>query len=84
MDWSQATAASLYGVRQPPAGDRPAGDVLPLTSNMAGDKAMVPWHPHSPWFWLAAVAGATLLGIAGAEFGVRVGPARAGAALGKA
>lgn len=86
MDYSQMTASGLFGLS--PGGMSPAsagggGDVLPPVSHMAGDRGVVPWHPDSPSFWLIAVGTLTLVGVLGASFNLRAGPARAGASVGK-
>lgn len=60
-----------------------AGETLPRTSHMVGDRGAVPWSPDSPQFWAVGLLAATLLGIVGASVSFRAGPARAGASLGK-
>ncbi|MDB4872792.1 MAG: hypothetical protein JWP34_4560 [Massilia sp.] len=61
----------------------PAGEALPASSHTGGDRGALPWHPDSPAFWLALLGGATLLGIFGASFGVRAGPAKGSVSVGK-
>lgn len=64
--------------------DSPAGEALPSSSNTGGDKGALPWHPDSPAFWVALLAGATVLGVFGASFNVRAGKGRAGVHVGTA
>lgn len=77
----QFSAASLLGL-SPANQSRAAGMALPLSTHVGGDKASLPWHPDSPMFWLAVIAGATVVGLAGASVRLRVGKGRAGAQLG--
>jgi len=85
MDFEQLNPFELYGIN--PGGKSAAasgggGDVLPTTSAMSGDHAMVPWHPDSPAFWLVILGGATLIGIIGASFDVRAGRRHASVKIG--
>lgn len=66
------------------AGASPAGETLPSTSHSSLDSGALPWHPDSPAFWVALIGGATLLGVFGASFRVRVAKGSAGANIGKA
>lgn len=59
-----------------------AGQALPPVAASGGDSASIPWHPDSPQFWLVVIAGATVLGLAGASVRVRAFKTRAGAELG--
>lgn len=65
-------------------GASPAGEALPGSSHSGLDKGALPWHPDSPAFWLALIGGATLLGVFGASFRVRVAKGSAGANIGTA
>jgi hypothetical protein len=83
--WNQVTGPKMLGmspangaVLQTPT----AGASLPSSTVTGGDNAMLPWSPDSPTFWLVLIAGATVFGIAGASFRVRVGKGHAGANLG--
>ena len=84
LDWynQRMTPAALLGI-SPAAGTKAAGQGLPPTSVTGGDKAFVPWHPDSPVFWLAAIAGLTVLGITGASVHVRAFKRRASVELGE-
>lgn len=80
--WNQRmTPASLFGL-SPGAPSKAAGQALPPTSVMGGDRAFVPWHPDSPVFWLLLITGATVLGITGASVKVRAFKGRGSANLG--
>lgn len=80
--WNQRmTPASLLGL-SPAGGSKAAGQALPPTSVAGGDNAYVPWHPDSPIFWLAALAGLTVLGITGASVKLRAFKGRAGLNIG--
>lgn len=83
-DWynQRMTPAALLGL-SPGAGSKAAGQSLPPTSHAGGDMAMVPWHPDSPFFWLAAIGGLTVLGITGASVHVRAFKKRASVELGE-
>jgi hypothetical protein len=61
----------------------PAGEALPASSHTGGDRGALPWHPDSPAFWLALIGGATLLGVFGASFNVRVASGKAGVNVGE-
>lgn len=65
------------------SGPSAAGAGLPASSGASNDGGSKPWHPDSPLFWLAVIAGASLAGIVGASVNLHAGPARAGAAIGK-
>lgn len=85
MDFNQLTPYELFGIN--PGGRTAAssgggGDVLPPTSSMTGDNAMVPWHPDSAAFWLLILGAATLVGIIGASFDVRAGKRHASIKVG--
>ena len=85
MQTYQAFSASAFGINPGKATPGAAGaGVPPTTSGAAGnDKGMLPWHPDSPTFWLALLAGATVLGIFGAEVAGRVGKGTAKVQVGK-
>lgn len=83
QQWNNLTPSRLLGINMA-NGSRAAGSSLPPVSAPYGDKGAVWWHPDSPTFWLAAIAGATVLGLAGVEVRGRAGPLRAAAAAGKA
>jgi len=77
------STAADYGINPGGAGGA-AGASLPATSAGASPMdQLMPWHPHSASFWLALVAGATVLGIFGAEVGARVGRGTAKVEVGK-
>jgi hypothetical protein len=78
---SQLTPSALLGL-SPGVQTKAAGAGLPPVSAAGGDSAHVPWHPDSPQFWLVVIAGATVLGLAGASVRVRAFKGRAGASLG--
>jgi len=83
QSFSALTPAALLGLS--PAVQTPAaGETLPRTSNVMGDRGGVPWSPDSHGFWLIAIGAATLMGIFGASFNIRAGKGRAGINLGKA
>lgn len=78
-----ASPWALYGVMPPigivhdsgaPGIERAAGP------SRLDDVSM--FHPHSPMFWFGVIAAATF-GLVAVSSTVRVGPFRAGAALGK-
>lgn len=81
VDFSQMTAANLYGLN--PGGQSGAPASTPIVSHAAGDNGAVPWHPDSHAFWLIGIGVLTAVGILGASFNVRAGHARAGASIGK-
>lgn len=66
-----------------PTGSSAAGAGLPVTTTTSADHGAKPWHPDSPLFWLAVVAGASLAGIVGASVNLHAGPAKARASVGK-
>ena len=69
--WNQVmTPQNLLGLN-PGTGSKAAGSSLPPTSVAGGDNAYVPWSPDSPMFWFVVIAGATVIGIAGASVKVR-------------
>lgn len=83
MDYHGYSAAA-YGLSPANVVPGAAGASTPATTGGSpGDHGLLPWHPDSPTFWLALVAGATLLGWVGAEFGARVGPAKGDVKVGK-
>jgi hypothetical protein len=69
--WNQ-TAASLLGM-SPANQSRAAGEALRGSTAGAGDAPTVWWSPMSPTFWVVALAGATVFGMAGADARVRIG-----------
>lgn len=69
--WSQS-AANLLGM-SPANQSKAAGDALRGTTAGAGDRPTTWWSPTSPTFWVVVLAGATVLGMAGADARVRVG-----------
>ena len=81
QQWNGLTASRLLGVGLA-SGSSAAGEALPPTTAAYGDRQQLPWHPDSPTFWLIAIAGATVLGLAGIEVRGRVGKGRAGANIG--
>lgn len=81
QQWNALTPSRLLGINMA-NGSRAAGASLPPTTAAYGDKGSVWWHPDSPTFWLAAIAGATVLGLAGVEVRGRAGPLKAGASAG--
>lgn len=60
-----------------------AGGGLPTTSHTVDDKGAAPWHPDSPMFWVAAFGTLVIVGIVGFTGKGRVGPVKAGFAVGK-
>jgi hypothetical protein len=80
----QMTAAQVLGIRPGPRGGG-AGESLPSTSaaHGAGDNASVWYSPDSPTFWVVAVLGVCVFGMAGADARVRLGRGRAAASVGK-
>lgn len=83
MDYSMYSPAALFNLSPAGSGGSPAGEALPRTSHMAGDRGAVPWSPDSPQFWVVGIAVATLLGIVGASVSLRAGPGKASASFGK-
>lgn len=79
MNTYQAFSAAAFGVNPGVQSKAAAGAGTPTTSagTSPTDSGLLPWHPDSPTFWLALVAGATVLGIFGAEMGARVGKGKA-------
>lgn len=78
MDYFQGmTAENILGIV--PGGARPvsmtsaAGETLPGSSHMAGDKGSVPYHPDSPHFWFLVLGVLAIAGIVGASVDVRGG-----------
>jgi len=70
----QASVSQMLGIS--PGKARLAGyegQALPASTYSGADNAAVPWSPDSSTFWLAVVAGATLLGFLGASVDLRVG-----------
>ncbi len=80
-DWPALSASSLLGLA-PGKQSKAAGASLPPVTVAGHDRAMVPWHPDSPVFWLAIFAGATALGIFGASIDVRAFRKHARASVG--
>lgn len=81
--WNQQmTPGNLLGIT-PGMSSKAAGAALPPTTAGSGDMVAVPWHPDSPFFWLAIVAGATVFGVFGASVKVRAFKGHAGASIGK-
>lgn len=81
----QPFSASAYGVNPGIQSKAAAGAGTPATSAGASpnDSGLLPWHPDSPTFWLTLIAGATMLGVFGAELGARVGKGTARFEVGK-
>jgi hypothetical protein len=79
------TAENILGIT--PGGYRPvsqssaAGEQLPGTSHMAGDKGGSPFHPDSPHFWFMVLGAAAILGVVGASVDVRAGKRHARASV---
>lgn len=82
FDWLSVGGPRMLGINLANQ-SRAAGAGLPPVTAAAGDGRVIPWSPDSPVFWLLAIAGLTLAGIAGASFRVRVGPGRAGVDVGR-
>lgn len=80
---TQLSPSALLGL-SPAVQTKAAGAALPPVSAAGGDNSHVPWHPDSPEFWLVVIAGATVLGLAGASVRVRAFKGRASAELGSA
>jgi hypothetical protein len=78
----ETSSSELLGMN-PAQQSRAAGDSTPLTTAVHGDRSMVPWSADSPGFWLAVIAGATLIGIVAADVRVRFGKREARASVGK-
>jgi hypothetical protein len=81
----QAWSASALGINPGSATPGAAGAGVPTTNagTSGTDKGLLPWHPDSSTFWLALIAGATVLGIFGAEVGGRIGKGTAKVQVGK-
>ncbi len=82
--WVVPSPAQKYGMGM--VGQRASATESPLPA-LAGPAhasatTTVAWHPDSALFWFAVIAAAGV-GLMGASTHVRVGPASAGAALGK-
>lgn len=74
MDYFQGmTAQSVLGIVPTKTGASAAGEQLPSTSHMAGDKGAVPYHPDSQHFWFLLVGALAIFGIVGASVDVRAG-----------
>lgn len=74
VDYFQSmTAQSVLGIVPTKSGASAAGEMLPSTSHMAGDKGAVPYHPDSQHFWFIVVAALAIFGVVGASVDVRAG-----------
>ena len=78
----ELASGELLGMN-PAQQSKAAGESTPLTTAVHGDRAMLPWSPDSPGFWLALVAGATLVGMVAADVRVRLFRREASASVGR-
>lgn len=84
MTWVIPDAYQKYGPGVASKAATPTDSPLPIVAGPSADNATraQPWHPDSPLLWFAVIAAAAV-GLMGASTHVRVGPASAGAAVGK-
>lgn len=82
--WAIPSPAAKYGIgiatAQPQHADTPHAVIAGPSVDDAN--AAAPWHPDSPLLWFGIIAAAAV-GLMGVSTHVRVGPAAAGASLGK-
>jgi hypothetical protein len=83
LAWAVPNAASKYGgaLAGAPVANR---DHVAATASAGPSLAVKspPWSPDNPLFWFGVIAAASV-GLMGYSTTVRVGPAKAGVAIGK-
>lgn len=81
--WAPATPAAKYGAAVAPGGPRITAETeLNAVSSPASGESGSPFSPSNPLFWFGVIA-ATTFGLMAVSTSVRVGPAKAGIAVGK-